>query len=341
MKQQSSNTIEEPTNNSNNINNIINKALKKTTPITKKKSSTKIQNNIIGDSLNNEPTKYPTRDDRYLQRSKSHSNHNYQQLHKPNVRDQEVSNNYTNDLMEINVRRYSTNELNSESLKRNHNTKRLHRSAVALNKNEIDVPDKLEKTPPTNVKNVLRHAKSEVIPLNNTPSTDSSKLERRLCYDKRLKELEEEIERYKNEVKTFCRETFRNTQKQQYASSTEDKCKKNKNYNFKSTPKTSSIANINTNSTTPIKNIYFQLLTKGQHQDCHKSELDLSGNSANGSSSSEQFRNSYNSNSCSGRSKTAIYNITNSGLQQESTHQHLTQKSQSQQRRCRPISKFV
>lgn len=36
----------------------------------------------------------------------------------------------------------------------------------------------------------------------------------RLCYEKRLKKLEEEIEKYKKEVKSFCKETFSYTQQQ-------------------------------------------------------------------------------------------------------------------------------
>ncbi|KAI8127969.1 hypothetical protein FF38_04847 [Lucilia cuprina] len=337
-----------------NLNNLINKALKKTTPIAKKKS-TKSLNNNIGDSINNEP-KYHIRDDRYLQRSKSHGHQ--QLLHRQMVGDHLNEGESSAMQAEINVRRFSTNEVEfskTETLKKSSNTKRLHRSAIALNKPENE--QITQHTSPFTSKNIIRQTKSEVIPLNNTPSSESSNVEERICYERRLKKLEDEIERYKNEVKSFCRETFRNSQHKQQLQqpqkhSNEEKTN-SKNYNFKSTPKKLTTT-INSSNNTPIKNIYFQLLSKGQHHDYHKSELDLSGNSGNGSSSSDHFRNSYNSNSCSGRSKTSTnvhYNKSSYVLQSQqqqqlqpdpqlSQHYVTTHKHQSQHR-CRPISKFV
>ncbi|XP_065364641.1 extracellular signal-regulated kinase 7 [Calliphora vicina] len=344
IKQHATNTLEDNLSQSNgNLNTLINRALKKTTPIAKKKSTKSINTNI-GELTTNDQ-RYHIKDDRYLQRSKSHGYH--QQLHR-----QLLDNGVNTEVGELNVRRFSTNELDlskqnvsTESLKRSNTSKRLHRSAVALNKSENDMNSKMEQitqhTPPPTLKNFIRQTKSEVIPLNNTASSESSKVQERICYERRLKKLEDKIERYKNEVKSFCRETFRNTQQ-----NTNDEKTNCKNYNFRSTPKKLTTTTTSS-SNTPIKNIYFQLLTKGQHHDYHKSDLDLSGNSGNGSSS-DHFRNSYNSNSCSGRSKTSTnghyktHSLQSHQQQQQdqlSQQYHMTQKHQSQHR-C-PISKFV
>ncbi|XP_017485927.1 PREDICTED: serine/threonine-protein kinase BUR1-like [Rhagoletis zephyria] len=65
----------------------------------------------------------------------------------------------------------------------------------------------------SNKPSYLRNTKSDVI---NGVSGGSTTLQSetavrdngRLCYEKRLKKLEEEIEKYKKEVKSFCKETF-------------------------------------------------------------------------------------------------------------------------------------
>lgn len=351
---------------SSSLNTIINRALKKTTafsnaPLVAKRKNRKTSKTSIGDVIKTEQNYIESnvKEERHLHRSKSHGHHQHQQY---KVADH-LSESATQ-MCESNLRRNSINDgiighTTDDHIKRLSNSQRLHRSAVALNKSENEInakADQLCYAPTSTIKNSVRHTKSEVIPLSNTPSNDSSKAQDRICYERRLKKLEEEIERYKSEVKSFCRDTFKNsTQHCRNGMMSEEvqsnKVENNGNANakccnnIKQTPKKS------TSSSTPIKNTYFQLLTKGQHHDHNKSDLDLSGNSGNGSSS-DHFRNSYNSNSCSGRRKQSTkYQYHNNILNPQQQY-HLEQQLQDQpdyrvtqknppQHRCRPISKFI
>lgn len=346
-----------------NLTNIINRALKKTTSSTKRIPSRNINNSAknIETATTNDEKYYsnPIKGEKLLQRSKSYLNHNnhHNYNHNSNSGDQLLHDQSNNaEFNDINVRRYSTNEMDinrqyntKEASKRMSTTsKRLHRSAMVLNKteNEMNAGNAVgvsQHTPPPTIKTFIRHTKSEVMPLTNTPSSDTAKAQERFCYERRLKKLEEEIERYKNEVKSFCREKFKNTtqlqkpQQEEKINHREERIIPTRSYNYKTTPK-----KLSSTASTPIKNIYFQLLTKGQHHDYHKSELDLSGNSGNGSSS-DHFRNSFNSNSCSVRSKnsTKVQYEKITSTQQLPQHQDNEMQKQHNPYRCRPISKFV
>lgn len=345
-----------------NLTSIINRALKKTTPVTKRKPSKNTNNSAkIAEANTTNDERYcsnSVKGERLLQRSKSYLNHNSHHNYNHNVNsgsDQLLHDHTNNESSDINVRRYSTNEMdfnrqynmNEASKRINTTSKRLHRSAMVLNKTENEMNEGncvvgQQHTPPPTMKNFIRHTKSEVIPLTNTPSSDTAKAQERFCYERRLKKLEEEIERYKNEVKSFCREKFKTTTQlqkpQQDESHQREERIPTRSYNYKTTPK-----KLSSTASTPIKNIYFQLLTKGQHHDYHKSELDLSGNSGNGSSS-DHFRNSFNSNSCSVRSKNSTkfqYDKITSTQQLQQQQDNIMPKQQHAPYRCRPVSKFV
>ncbi|XP_012158173.1 probable cyclin-dependent serine/threonine-protein kinase DDB_G0278487 isoform X1 [Ceratitis capitata] len=73
-------------------------------------------------------------------------------------------------------------------------------------------------TPFSNKASYVRNSKSDatnsVVGGFTIPPEHAVRSNERICYEKRLKKLEEEIEKYKKEVKSFCKETFTYTQSQ-------------------------------------------------------------------------------------------------------------------------------
>lgn len=325
-----------------NLNTIVQRALKKTIPLTKSKS-TKNCNSTIGDGPNIKDEIH------HCQRSKSRGYQN-SHPHRHGKGDQLYES-------QVNARQISANEMefskliaNAEAFKRNSYSRRLHRSALALNKEENDLNKKMDSvgqhTPPPTIKSFLRDTKSEVIPLNKSigGGVQSAAIKNRICYERQIEKLEEEVELYKKEVRNFCRETLKNSQQKQVQQRSNEEIRTAQSFGRKSTPK----SRIATNSS-PIKNIYLQLLAQGQRKDYNKSDLDLSVNSRSGNGSS------YNSNTCSGRSK-----LLQTGHNNKNTNRHLsnqqlvhnqnlshqyrttmTLKPQSQQYCCQPLSKFI
>ncbi|XP_067637279.1 extracellular signal-regulated kinase 7 [Eurosta solidaginis] len=83
----------------------------------------------------------------------------------------------------------------------------------------------------------IRNSKSDLVKnIKTVVSTHSNHITRsneRICYEKRLKKLEEEIEKYKKEVKSFCRETF--SYAHQQSPPHNHGCGKGHNYNLSQT----------------------------------------------------------------------------------------------------------
>lgn len=319
--------------------NVINRIQTKISPLSKRKqnsTSGDVKVASEGDSLKS--NQIITLDDRQRQRGKSYGHqhhHAKDELDKrslPNVKRHSITNSDS-----INQTLSSSNKILTSS-------HRLCRSSTTLNPLEIDVkskPQQLHNKSPlecvaltapilqtTQPLPSLRPAKSEAHTTSNqfcsTEKTTHAK--ERICYEKRLKKLEEEIERYKNEVKTFCRETFiYSKQKNNFFTKKDVHTNKQTNHS-NSNP---------AGQSTPIKATCFQLLTKGNHHDVSKSDLDLPSGHNGGS---DHFYHSF-----SGRSKEANKNVNNhTNLQRLQQNLHYPSAEHTQkEHHSRSLSKFT
>ncbi|XP_061400051.1 mitogen-activated protein kinase 15 [Musca vetustissima] len=160
------------------------------------------------------------------------------------------------------------------NLKVLNNSYKLYRSSTSLNKlenNSKATEYKSYNTISTTASSpLLRQGRSEISNANKSPASEKS--QERICYERRLQKLEDDIRRYKNEVKSFCRDTFNYPkQNQTNQKPTETLAKtpsmppeseKDLRNNYKNpTRKQTNYHSANT----PIKSTYFQLLTKGKH----------------------------------------------------------------------------
>lgn len=211
-----------------------------------------------------------------------------------------------------------------------------NKSPSAINKVETDISKTSERTSFGSIpaiSPILRQTKSEVYYSTKSPSNEKAQTKERFCYERRLKKLEDEIERYKNDVKSFCRDTFNYSKQRQVSRTCEDVPSNKleneivaKNNNYQLVPKRKHFTN------TPIKNIYYQLLTKGNHHDSNKSDL-ISGNT----DCREQYIQLEN-NSLSGRTKEIRQFDNHNQPEQQLQMQHNCRISQQ---RYRPVSKFT
>ncbi|XP_058977664.1 mitogen-activated protein kinase 15 isoform X2 [Musca domestica] len=168
---------------------------------------------------------------------------------------------------------------NSTNLKvPNNNSYKLYRSSSSLNKVESNKSAEYKSystVSMTTSSPLLNEGRSETC--NATKSPASAKTQERICYERRLQKLEDEIRRYKNEVKSFCRDTFNYSKQNRGPKTSETQLipvkqepeKDARNYHkHNQTRKPNS--NLQSSANTPIKSTYFQLLTKGKHNDTHQ-----------------------------------------------------------------------
>ncbi|KAI9590259.1 extracellular signal-regulated kinase 7 [Glossina fuscipes] len=169
----------------------------------------------------------------------------------------------------------------------------------------------------------VRSTKSEVMAAKN--DIEHAKQQERICYERRLKKLEEEIERYKKEVKSFCRDSFNHSNRKSHHRKTSQEFLLKQPLIFEKSVARATPKNSSGTTNLPIKTTYFQLLTKGNRNDDNKSDFDFSANSGTGSSN-DHFGRSQKARCCSGREKQFL-----SQSQQLPPHQH----------RSKPLSKFI
>ncbi|XP_073834174.1 extracellularly regulated kinase 7 [Musca autumnalis] len=293
-----------------------------TTPSLVKRKFNKSTNNITtaADSDNVKPTLEER------QRIKSQSN-----LHRPSTNLDDNSRNTIS-----NAGGHTAN------LKVPSTTHKLYRSSTSLNKienNKVTEYNKSYNTISVTASSPLLHqGRSEMSNANKSPASEKS--QERVCYERRLQKLEDEIRRYKNEVKSFCRDTFNYSKQNQGQKANEITGKqfsahpepeKELRNNYKQlTRKQSNFHSANT----PIKSTYFQLLTKGKHNDASSHELITSGSRDNFIKSYDEFSKSPSS---------ALYNSTGNGVQMQHGQKQQQYRSSlmHKQQHKRSISKFI
>ncbi|XP_075154298.1 extracellularly regulated kinase 7 [Haematobia irritans] len=336
-------------------NNFSKKSLTKivstpNTPVVKRKQG-KLGNNLVAssDDVGEKQTASNVLEDRLIQRTKAQGQQYHQS--KPSLL------NIVNEFPAQHGKRHSLSNSNTigHSLNSSYkgllttNSHRLHRSSTALNKLDNEISNNKTSDPTTSNTTsssspILRQAKSLTYYSNKSPGSEKSTKpqDERFCYERRLKRLEDEIERYKNEVKNFCRDTFSHT-KQMDKTKANDEIFNNqhdremeKQHNLKIMPSKMKYPD------TPIKNSYIQLLAKtkqSKHSDALKPETSTSG------SCDRLIQMVDNSKSFSSRSKDTKKYVNNKyngqRLCQQEAKVYKEQSISLQKHGSRAFSKFI
>uniref|UniRef100_A0A1A9W790 Mitogen-activated protein kinase n=1 Tax=Glossina brevipalpis TaxID=37001 RepID=A0A1A9W790_9MUSC len=321
--------------NSGGLNNIINRALKKSnvslSPIPKKKHS-KTTLKPIG--LESGDVKYMENsvEEKNIIRCKSHG-------HRPPKGSENTAARNTGD-----VKRHSVDAADipkkpesGHKLQRSSTTlhSRVERTMRVLNTDLMareDRPNRFIALPGNSTtaskSNAslstvnVRSTKSEVMAAKN--DIEHAKKQERICYERRLKKLEEEIDRYKKEVKSFCRDSFNFSNRKSHHRKTSQEFLLKQPLIFEKSAARAIPNNSFATTNLPIKTTYFHLLTKGNRNDDNKFDFDFSANSGTGSSSDHFGR--YKPKCCSGREKEFL---------------NQSQQLPPNQHRSKPISKFI